>query len=607
MTRRFSSVADPATERTVTALLTARASRLPSGVGQWALGDKGRWEPVTWSDYESRVADIGFGLRALGLQPGQAVAVLAAGSPAWDQIHLGVLAARGILVGLDAHASSTQLETMFALAKPRVAIVDDLSVLSRVGNAALDSLHFAIVVSPGTNPEPAPERNTVTLGELLEVGRREDGQHWDEALPNDPAWVVFTSGTTGLPKGLIYRHWQVREAIDAIVDSFDDIAEGARLVSWLPLSNPFQRIINLCALARGAETYYVSDPREVMRHLPMIRPHVFIAVPRFFEKFYALTTSTLERSGPLRSRVARWALRVGERQTALQREGESPSLAMRLAHRGADALVLRRIRAAFGGELRYLVSGSAAMPLWLLERLHAMGLLVLEAYGLSECIVPVASNRVGAFRFGSVGRPMNGNRVRLAKDGELLLKSDGVFEGYMGSSDDSDMVNAEGWLATGDFAEVDDEGFIRLVGRKSEVFKTSTGRRVAPGAVEAVLRSVPGVENAAVFGAGRKSLLAVVSLASDSSATPASLRDGLRRTLQALPDYQRPAGLVVSHRPFTVDAGELTGNLKLRRHAVRESFAVALEALANAVDAPAGEPGGEKRDLGPGDVELIVL
>ncbi len=607
MTHRPDATIEPHAARTVTALLAERAGPSRSEPVQWAEAAQGQWAPVTWSDLRSKVCAIAHGMRALGLEPGERVAVMAAGCPEWDQVHLGVLGARGVLVGLDTHASAAQLDAMMALARPRVLVVDDPTVPSRLGTDALGMLRAVVLVSANLGPGAAPAARTLSLAQLVDIGRHGAIDAWDEAREDDPAWIIFTSGTTGLPKGLVYRHRQVLLAIDAILASFDDIAEGARLASWLPLSNPFQRIINLCGLARGAQTFYVTDPREVMQHLRRIRPQVFIGVPRFYEKLYAGILSELERTGPVRARVARWAMDIGVRQAALRRAGETPSMGLRLAHRAADRLVLRRIRAAFGSDLRYLVSGSAAMPSWLLERLHGVGLLVLEAYGLSECIVPVAANRAGAWRFGSVGRPMAGNSVRLASDGELLLKSEGVFDGYLGEADTSGMIDGQGWLATGDFAEIDGDGFIHLIGRKSEVFKTSTGRRVAPSAVEAMLRAVPGVENAAVFGADRQSLLGVVSLANEAKTSAAALQAGLRQALLALPDYLRPAGLVVSYRPFTMEAGEVTGNLKLRRHGVRDNFAAALGALAALVDSPkAGQLRGV-HGFDPGAVELIVL
>lgn len=596
-----------ATGRTITALLEARAARSPDDPAQWELTPAGGWVPTEWSALRDQVAALARGLRHLGASAGVHVAILAAGTPWWDRLHLAALAARAVVVGLDPLAGAAQLNAQLALTRPVGLVVDRWSALDALSPAARASLRFVVSFEgPAAERTPAADGTVlVTPEEVSRLGEADRALPWNHALPDDPAWVIFTSGTTGEPKGLRYRHHQVRLAVDAIVDAFGDIAEGARLASWLPLANPFQRIVNLCAVARGAQTYYVPDPREVMRHLPVVRPHVFIGVPRFFEKFHAGATASLDAAGPLRARLARWALRVGERRAACERAGHSAGPILRMAHKLADAFVLRRVRAAFGGELRYLVSGSAAMPPWLLERLHGAGLLVLEAYGLSECIVPVAANRAGAFRFGTVGRAMAGNEIRLAADGELLLRSAGVFDGYLGS-EAGVPIDADGWLATGDFAEIDADGFVRLVGRKSEVFKTSTGRRVAPAAVEAVLRGVPGVEHAAVFGEGRRSLLAVVAVGAGAGSAPA-LRDAARRALQALPDYLRPAGLVVSRRPFAIDAGELTPNLKVRRVHVRQRFAAALDALAALVDAPGGGAPRVACFGADATIELLVL
>jgi long-chain acyl-CoA synthetase len=539
------------------------------------------------------------------------VGILAAGGADWDRVQLGIVGARGVVVGLDTHASVPQLKAMFAATRPVGLVVDDPAALVRLEPGTLNDLRFVVVLPSGGEADAAPipaGGPTLTLRALQALGRDDACDPWDLARPDDPAWVIFTSGTTGEPKALVYRHRQVSLAVDAILEAFGDIDEGARLVSWLPLPNPFQRIINLCAVARGAQIYYVADPREVMKHLPRIRPQIFIAVPRFFEKFHAGVTAMLTKGGALQARIVRWALDIGARRATCTRAGRPVPAGLRLAHRVADRLVLQRVRAAFGGELRYLISGSAAMPVWLLERLHAMGLPVLEAYGLSECIVPVASNRVGALQFGSVGQVLKGIELRLAADGELLLRSEGLFEGYLGAAGDvADGRGPDGFMATGDFAEIDGQGFIRLIGRKSEVFKTSTGRRVAPGAVEAVLCSVPGVENAAVFGAGRQSLLAVISVAGSGATNPTAVRASIREALGALPDYQRPAGLVVSGRPFTMEAGELTGNLKLRRKHVGLNYAAALTALAAAVDARVPVSGRTAAGLLPGEVELVLL
>lgn len=603
--RSTEQTADCSSASTVLELLAARAARSPDAPAQWSYSSRKRWESLTWSALQARVAELSRGLRAAGLQPGDRVAIAAAGRAEWDQVHLAVLAAGGVAVGLDTHSTASQRTVMLELVQPNWLVADDPAVLVHLAAKVPATLRFILTLFEGAVPEWPSGCTCVSFDALLARGREGDSA-WNIALPEDAAWMIFTSGTTGQPKAVLYRQRQISLAVDAILDAFDDIVEGARLVSWLPLSNPFQRIINLCAVARGAQTFYVTDPREVMQHLPSIRPHVFIGVPRFFEKVHGAMTQRLEASA-MTALLGSWALAVGHRHASTLRAGGKPTLWLSLTRRVADALVLRRLRTAFGSDLRYLVSGSAAMPVWLLERLHAMGLLVLEAYGLSECIVPVAANRPRAYRFGSVGHPMKGVEVRMAADGELLLRSAGVFDGYLGpSANDGPPIDRDGFLASGDYAETDADGFIRLVGRKSEVFKTSTGRRVAPTAVEAALRRVPGVEHAAVFGDGRKSLLAVVGVDDRAAADVSALRAALLRHLQELPDYLRPAGLVVTRKAFSIEAGELTGNLKLRRQAVRDAYAPALEALAALVDRPDAEGGAEK-DFEPGVVRLVAL
>lgn len=572
------------------------------------LRGAGHWESLSLSRTRLHAQAIADGLRRQGLLPGQRVCVLAAGNPTWDQVHLGVLGARGVVAGLDTHATAEQMRSALQLVRPAGLFVQDGKALSLIDAESLASLTFIVVVEGTGVPALPAGPPPILLAQWLDrASNAADDASWDQALPDDPAWILFTSGTTGQPRALMYRHHQVRLAIDAILDAFGgDVAKGDRVVSWLPMSNPFQRVINLCALAQGAEVYYVADPREVMRHLPAIRPQIFIAVPRFFEKFHSAVMGKLSAAAWPGSTLARWGLAAGRRWATARRSGAVPNWTTRAAAWLADRLVLARIRSAFGGELRYFVSGSAAMPVWLLENLDALGLQVFEAYGLSECIVPVSANRPGHCRMGTVGQPMQAMEVRMAPDGELLVRSDGLFEGYLGADDGDRRVDADGWLATGDFGEFDDLGYIRLVGRKSEIFKTSTGRRVAPGAVEAALRALPWVEHAAVFGAGRQSLLALVCINEQVPGATEVIRQDIRRACQALPGYLLPAGMVLSRQPFSMESGELTANLKLRRHVVEQRHAQDLDVLARRVDDAAG-PRAEASSDQAGTPKWIVL
>jgi len=349
----------------------------------------------------------------------------------------------------------------------------------------------------------------------------------------------------------------------------------------------------------------ISDPREVMRYLPRANPHLLIGVPRFYEKIQAGIRDRIASSPRPVSAVVRWALEAGAKRARAARGQGSQSLIQRGISKIADRLVLRRLRTIFGSNIRYLISGSAPMPMWLLDWFEGVGLPVFEAYGVSENIVPIAMNRSGERRPGTVGRPLAGQDVRLADDNEILVRGPGVFRGYLAApGTTAPAPDHQGFWATGDYGEFDADGFLRVVGRKSEVFKMSTGRWIAPADVEALLRRIPYVEHAMVLGAGHRFVVALLAVESDrlpqgtmygDIAAPAAAspmhgagamirRDVLAATV-VLPSYQRPAGVLVTTRRLTIEGGELTSNLKLRRPVVEERFAAEIQGLFAAMEA----------------------
>jgi long-chain acyl-CoA synthetase len=267
----------------------------------------------------------------------------------------------------------------------------------------------------------------------------------------------------------------------------------------------------------------------------------------------------------------------------------------------ADRLVLRRLRAIMGTRLRYMVSGSAPMPSWLLARFQAIGLLILEAYGLTENVIPVAANRPNSYRLGTVGLPMSGSEVRLADDGELWVRGPGVFRGYYGEQQPPPPFDERGFLATGDYASIDADGFITLTGRKSEIFKTSTGRRISPRDAEAAMRALPYVDHAVLLGAGRPFPVAILVVAepklracAEASTETAMIelcervRCDIAQSIAELPDYQRPGGLVITTHAFGITTGELTPNLKVRRNSIEASHNDVLDELYQSLLASKG-------------------
>jgi long-chain acyl-CoA synthetase len=563
--------------------LATRAAQTPHQPAYWQRTQAGDWTSISWGEVHGRVQTLSAHLVRLGLNAGDRVAIMMPTVPEWEYCHLAVLAMGGVAVGIDAHdapentrhvlhtvrprglflASGEQLESL----KAQLPEMPDIVVtLDADGAPGIASLHRLFALAPDkTLPMP-------------------------RVTPDQVATIVFTSGSTGQPKGIAYTHRQLCMAADAILSRFPSIREDARLACWLPLSNLFQRIINLCALMRGAQCYFVESPADIVKRLPEIRPALFIGVPRFYEKLHAGIQAEIARqSWPVRQAV-RLSWDIGERIHRAHREGRPPGLLLRMMHAIADRLVLRKLRRMMGPDLKFMVSGSAPMPHWLLEKLHGLGWLVLEAYGISECVVPIANNTLEAYRFGSVGRPLPENELKLAEDGELLVRGPGVFKAYYNKPDSDTPLDASGYLHTGDFARLDDAGFLWLTGRKSEVFKTSTGRRIAPSPVESSLRQLAYVEHAVLFGRNRPVPLVLLSITPQTlpgsfTATPLStdmlhrIGDDIAAACSQFPAYQRPAGALVSLRSFSIAAGELTSNLKLKRNAIEDRYATEINGL----------------------------
>jgi len=579
---------------TIPGLLNARSRLDPDAPALWQRSSDGRWVSSSWNDYRKACTAVAYGLRRLGLNPGDRVGIMAASCREWDYAQIGILAAGGVAIGLDPHAIDEHTQAIGQQCDLVGIVLGSPVLLGKLGDVVRQHLRFVVFIDPGD------DTTAISLSALMnETGSEET---WNQAKPDAPATIIFTSGTTGEPKGIEYSHRQMCLATASILSAFPDITEGSHLACWLPLSNLFQRMINLCAMGRGAQTFYVSDPREIMRFVPEIAPHVFIGVPRFYEKLYSGIQEAIAKKPRWQQAIAHWALRVGDRNAVDLRSGRTlrsvrplTRAFQRLQLTLADRLVLRSLRHVLGTNLRFMISGSAPMPAWLLERFHAMGLPVLEAYGLSENIIPVSLNRPSNFRFGTVGLPLPGCEVVLADDGELLVRGPGVFKTYFGESQNDARIDRNGFLMSGDFATIDDDGFITLIGRKSEIFKTSTGRRVAPGHIESFLRQVPGVEFAAVFGAGRTLPTALLAVSESAwqvprDQLPAQLSAQAIQALVSLPPYLRPAGFAVTTRMPTIAGGELTANLKLRRRTIENNYGEMLNELCMHLDAAAGAP-----------------
>lgn len=545
-----------------------------------------RWEALSWRSFAERVAMLRRALWATGLRPGDRLALIAPVSLCWELLHHAALSMGAVIVGLDAHDLPERLAAMAAIADVNAYAVSESRALAAIAPDRLSAAHW--VLGLGTeHPTLAGDTRVLDWGEL-EAAATGVPDKAPRPAGHDLATIIFTSGTTGAPKGIAYRHEQVCVAIDAIGSAFDFVGPGGRLLCWLPLSNLFQRNVNLAAIRNGAATYLLEDPRRVMDVVAGVEPDIFVGVPRFFEKLYDGIRERIAAEPPLRRNLALAAWDAGRHASRLQLEGKRLGLVRRAMTTVADRVVLRRIRKGMGSRLRCMASGSAPLAVHLLEEFHALGWLVLEAYGLSENIMPMAMSRIDGFRFGSVGRPLPANEITIGEGGVVAVRGPGLFSGYLGETGPSPFDN-KGYYWTGDFGQFDSDGYLYLTGRTDELIKTSTGRRIAPAGVEAQLRQVTGVDRVVLIGNGRKFVIALCSCepAMLGGSARIALDAALCERVRTIAEHERPLGIALVGHPFRIEDGELTPNLKLRRRVIEANFEELIERIYRAVEANA--------------------
>ena len=574
---------------TIPELLAARARRSGERIAYRTRDKDGAWQSLTWREVEARVLAMAAGLQALGLGAGDRLAIMMPTGLRWELLEKAALTLGAAVVGIDSHAAPAHKAFILGQSRAKALVLSEAGDLAGLEGVALPALE-RVIVEAETLPNAGGRFDLHRWADFAALCEGRPAAH-QSPVADTPAAITYTSGTGGQPKGIVYSHRQMLIACESLLEAFGPITEADSAVCWLPLSNLFQRVMNLCGVGSGAACSFVEDPRRIVDELGEIRPTIFIGVPRFYEKLREGIRARLEAQPAWRRGLAALALESGE-ALAEAHQAETPvGAALRLRHALLDRLVLTRLRAVMGGRIRFMITGSAPAPAPVLGFYESLGLPLLEAYGLSENIVPVAVNRPGARRPGTVGRPLAPNEVRIAADGEVLVRGPGLFGGYLESQPGGAALDAEGFFATGDLGGLDPQGFLRLTGRKREIIKTSTGRRIGPQPLEAALREIPGVEQALVVGNGCKTLAALVTPAlegQEPAAAAAALEGRLGQALAAhngrSAPYERIAACLVLAESFTVLDGHLTPSLKLRRSWLEQRYAGEIERLYEALE-----------------------
>ena len=603
-----------ASAKTVSGLFWQRVQQTPRDIAYFTLDSRNNWQPTTWQQAGNEVSALSQTLKELGVKPGQHVGIMASTSRSWELVQLSIFAAGGVVVGIDPNDAKDNINLIMNRAQIKILVTQNTDLIALLDEKIKAGLQF--IISIESHKESAHEK-CFFLENLVDFNRQHSLPVKEAASRDAPASIIFTSGTTGVPKGICYTHGQLLLAVNSIVRAFPRMRAGSRMVCWLPLSNLFQRMINHCSMAINASTFFVSSPKEILKLLPGIKPDVFIGVPRFFEKFYEGLLLEIKKKPVYVRKLINLAFTVGDRHAALIQKNQPEPLVNKLLFNLLDPLINKKLRQHIGGNMKFLISGSAPMPVWLLERYRGMGLTILEAYGISENVVPMALNRPDSYKFGTAGQPLPENEIRLSEKNEIMVRGAGVCSRYLTGESEVLDIDENGFLNTGDLASIDEHGFITLKGRSTEMIKTSTGRRIAPAPIEDRLKKIDGVEQAVIFGDNMKYLIAVLSVRSrefietqgkllnandhEPGQTINGLKNQLLREIKHLPSYQRPAGIIIAEKPFTVQGGELTANFKLRRKMIYEKFSTFIEEMYAALDKERHVAGGKT------DINLMVI
>jgi long-chain acyl-CoA synthetase len=562
----------------------------------------GGWIPITWSEQRAVVGRIARSLIALGLRRGERVAILGRTRSEWIQADCAIVGSGAVTVGV--YPSNPAADCAFILrhSGSRLVLVEDQGQLDKIlaHRRELPELaHVVRIEGPG-------DARAGVLGwdEFLARGDRvpEAEAHAAGAClaGDDLASLVYTSGTTGQPKAAMITHgnllFSARAACECLVSRPD-----YETVLFLPLAHVFARLVVYMCQRQALAIALTEDLGRLPADLREIRPHFLLAVPRVYEKFRTRALSMAEARGPAGRRAFHWALRVGAEHAAARRLRRRTSAGLRLRHALADALVLRRVRAALGGRLAWAVSGSAPLGLEVHEFFGACGIPILEGLGMTENTSLSNVNRPDWIKPGTVGPPVPGVEMKLAPDGEVLLRSPNVMRGYY---DDpratAEAIDAEGWLHSGDIGRIDEDGFLTVTDRKKELIKTSGGKYVAPQRVERLLSASRYINQVVVYGDRQKYVTALITLDEPSvrawaercglgAMTPAELARAaeVRRLIEGevdaanreLAPFESVKRFCILPGELTVEAGDLTATLKLRRKAIYEKHRETLEGL----------------------------
>jgi long-chain acyl-CoA synthetase len=570
---------------------------------RFLVGDE--WTSVTWQESADVVRRLAAGLIALGVEPEMRVAIASSTRYEWILADLAIMCAGAATTTVYPSTTPQDVGYIVGDSQSRVVFAEDDGQIAKLrdGRADLPAVAKVVTFDGSTDGDWV-----ISLTDLEKLGEEHLAANpnavqdrVDAIAPDSLATLIYTSGTTGQPKGVRLRHssWTYE---GAVVGAQGIVREDDLQYLWLPLAHSFGKVLLSAQLQVGFATAIDGRVDKIVENLPVVRPTFMGAAPRIFEKVHSRVVTMTQGEGGPKAKIFDWAFKVGVQVSRLRREGRQPSGPLALQYKIADRLVFSKIRERFGGRVRFFISGAAALNREIAEWFHAAGVLILEGYGLTETSAGSFVNRPQEYRFGTVGRVFPGTEVRIASDGEILLKGPGVMDGYHNQPElTAEALDDDGWFHTGDIGELDPDGLLRITDRKKDLFKTSGGKYVAPTSIESQFKALcPYVSEIIVHGEGRNFCTAIIVLDPDAMAQWAEHNDMAGKSYRELVTSEPVRELVAEYidavnnrlnrwesikkfvileRELSIEEGEVTPSMKVKRKAVEQKYRDRLDSL----------------------------
>jgi len=569
--------------------------------------EEGRWREIPWSEVGEESGTFAQGLLDLGIKKGDCVSLLSENRKAWLYADFGILATGAVTVTVYPSLLADEVAYIISNSGSRFVVVSNQGQLDKVlaQRKSIPTVEKIIVFDEYQQKDDPQVLGFSAVQELGRAYRLRNPNELDDRIesiePGDLSSLVYTSGTTGPPKGAMITHGNILFVVHSL-DKVISLNERDRTLSFLPYCHVYERMGGtFTSLYQGVVIALAESFDRLAVNMQEIRPTMLLGVPRVYEKVYGAVMKSIEESNPIRRRIFAWAREVGAQASPYLLRDQKMPLPLRWQLALADRLVFEKLRQRFGGRIRFFVTAAAPISKEIIEFFHSLGILILEGYGLTETSAPTNVNRPDWAKFGTVGPPLPGVQIKLDKDGEILVKGGNVFKGYYRDPELSRQVFTEdGWFRTGDVGEIDADGFLRITDRKKDILITAGGKNIAPQNIENMLKVSRWISEAMVFGDRRKYLVVLLTLnepeikayaqaeglQSDSMEDLVKepkiqelIREEIEEKNKDLPSFSTIKKFQVLPRQFTLEDGEVTPTLKLKRRVIAQKFKDMIDAM----------------------------